>query len=362
MEPMRTPIDVLSANTGGYAHYRIPGLVLSPGGTLLAYCEGRRTLKWSHWAPTDVVLRRSIDGGRAWLDRQIIAEDGDHTLNNPVAISDRFSGCVHMLYCRDYAQVIYVRSDNDGLTFSEQVEITSVVESFRRDYDWNLIATGPGHGIQLSSGRLLVPVWLGRGKPANNGHPRAMHHTDIWVSVIYSDDHGSTWRRGDIVARNTLATPSPNETAAVQLSDGRVMLNMRTPSQNRRRLISISADGISGWSEPAYHADLFDPVCMAGMTHVERAGKRSIVFSNPDSQEFPITKDGRPYFPRRNLTLRRSNDEGRTWAKVSVIDRGPAGYSDLASTPGGEVFCLYERGGDANFVEALTLATIRLGD
>src|SRR2546429_160136 len=85
-------------------------------------------------------------------------------------------------------------------------------------YGWRLGATGPGHGIQLSSGRLLVPVWLALGT-AGNGHGPSVNAT------VYSDDHGATWHRGEIAVPDTPEFPSANETAAVQLADGRVMLN-----------------------------------------------------------------------------------------------------------------------------------------
>ena len=143
-----------------------------------------------------------------------MAKEGQITFNNPVAIVDR-AGPVHFLYCVDYGRCFYLRSDDDGVTFSKPVEITRTFEQFRKDYDCRVFATGPGHGIQLKSGRLVVPVWLSAGT-GNNGH-----HPSV-VAVIYSDDAGKTWQRGDIVANETDPLRDPNETAIVQLADGRV--------------------------------------------------------------------------------------------------------------------------------------------
>ena len=215
--PLLVEGDLFQADHGGYAHYRIPGLVVTARGTLLAYCEARKSTR-GDWGTIDILMRRSTDGGRSWEPprkvadppagvtknpvalAQKLAQPGEITLNNPVAIADTKTGAVHFLYCVEYARCFYRRSDDDGRTFTEPVEITPAFERFRPEYDWKVLATGPGHGIQLSGGRLLVPVWLSTGTGGHAHRPSA-------VSVIYSDDHGETWRRGDIVA----AHPDPVE-------------------------------------------------------------------------------------------------------------------------------------------------------
>ena len=257
-------LNLFEAGRGGYATYRIPGVVVTKSGAILAYCEARKsgTLDWNE---IDVVLRRSTDGGRTWDEPRVIARtpkgarpnpapvarkvhQTGKTTNNPVAIADPDSGAVHFLYCVNYQQCYVMHSDDDGKTFSPPAEITATFEKFRGDYGWKVIATGPGHGIRLaagaSAGRLLVPVWLSTSAGNNAHHPSC-------VSTIYSDDNGKTWSRGDIVANNTPDTPDPNETAAVALPDGTVLLNMRNESPKNRRLISTSKDGATGWSRPA---------------------------------------------------------------------------------------------------------------
>ena len=130
-EPLLEKTDLFEANTGGYAHYRIPGLVVTKRGTLLAYCEARKSTK-SDWGTIDIVLRRSTDGGKPWGPprkvvtppndvtknpvalAQNLARPGEVTLNNPVAIPDHQTGAVHFLYCVEYARCFYQRSDDDG--------------------------------------------------------------------------------------------------------------------------------------------------------------------------------------------------------------------------------------------------------
>ena len=333
---MPVKMDLFVAAEDGYATYRIPGIVVTQRGTILAYCAARKD-GIGDWADIDIALRRSLDGGRSWLPRQILVDAGKATADNPTAIIDRKSGAVHFLYQVNYARCFYMRSDDDGQTFTPAVDITSVFEQFRREYDWNVITPGPGHGIQLENGRLLVPVWLSTG-----GHS----HRPSCVSMIYSDDHGVTWHRGEVVAKHSETTPNPSETVAVQLRDGRVMLNIRNESRRYRRLVAFSADGATRWTEPVFDENLFEPVCMASLVRVApKPGETvsRILFANPDSRNNP-TKHGWCR-NRENLSIKASEDEGRTWVMSQVLEPGISGYSDLTASSEGTVYCFYERGG-----------------
>lgn len=343
-EPGLEKTDLFVANTGGYAHYRIPGIVATPRGTLLAYCEARKSTR-GDWGTIDVMLRRSTDGGRTWDPprrivtppkevaknpvalRQQLARADEVTINNPVAIVDRRKGTVHFLYCVEYARCYHMRSDDDGVTFSVPVDITPAFDAFRPEYDWKVLATGPGHGIELENGRLLVPVWLSTGTGGHAHRPSA-------VSVVFSDDQGATWRRGEIVVADPNPA-NPSETAAAQLADGRVMLNIRHESQPRFRGVTTSRDGATGWSPIRYDPQLPEPVCMGSLVHLADRGGDRLLFSNPHNP------DGRE---RRNLTVKLSNDGGRTWAFSRALEPGPSGYSDLAVEPDGTIACFYERG------------------
>jgi len=169
------------------------------------------------------------------------------------------------------------------------------------------------------------------------------------VSTIFSDDDGRTWHAGEIVVTHTPETPNPSETAAVELPDGRVMLNIRNESPRHRRLVSTSKDGATNWSKPQFDDTLVDPICMASMIRAEGA----LIFSNPAG-------DGRTK-ARTHLTLRLSPDSGSTWPHHRVLDEGIAGYSDLALTSDGKLHCLYEHGGvdgRATNTASLRLATL----
>src|SRR4051812_17246360 len=157
--PVPEKTDLWVGNTGGYAHYRIPGIVVTARGSLLAYCEARKDIR-GDWGTIDVLLRRSSDGGKTWdaprkivtppkgvgknpvALRQKLADPDEVTVNNPVAIVDRRGGAIHFLYCVEYARCYHMRSDDDGLTFSAPVDITPSFEAFRSEYDWKVLATG----------------------------------------------------------------------------------------------------------------------------------------------------------------------------------------------------------------------------
>jgi sialidase-1 len=335
--------NLWNAGVGGYQTYRIPGIVVTPHGTVLAYTSARRNLDLGDWSNIDIVLRRSTDGGRTWEASRRIAGDGHGTTDNPVAIVDHQTGAIHFLFQKNYARCFYMRSDDDGRTFSVPVDITYVFEQFRRDYDWHVMAPGVGHAIQLRSGRLLVPIWMAIGKQEG---PVMRAHRPSAVATIYSDDHGKTWKRGDIIVSNSDEIPNPSESMAVQLADGRVMMNIRNESTKHRRVVSISPDGISQWSTPRFDDQLYEPVCAASIVRYSARppeGRNRILFSNPDSESIPGV--GRFEFrARQNLTLRMSYDEGLTWPVQKVIDPGVTGYSDLAVSPDKTIYCIYESG------------------
>jgi sialidase-1 len=377
-EPFLDKTDLFEAGKGGYTLYRIPGIVATKSGAILAYCEARKGTG-SDWSTIDILLRRSTDGGKSWSAAQKIAQvEGPHrknpaalaqklvnaddvTYNNPVAIADRKTGAVHFLFCMEYMRCFYQRSDDDGRSFSRPVEITAALEAFRKDYDWQALATGPAHGIQLETGRLLVPVWLSRGTGGNAHRPSA-------VATIYSDDHGRTWQRGDIAATDSASLANPNETVAVELADGRVMLNMRNESKEHRRAVAISPDGATRWTAPAFDAQLKEPICMASICRYSKkpaAERNRLLFANPDNLERAVGKavPGQNR-DRKNLTVRLSEDEGKTWPVARSLEPGFSGYSDLAVGPDGTIYCLYERGStDGNYhymTRSLTVARFNI--
>ncbi|NBV22661.1 MAG: exo-alpha-sialidase [Proteobacteria bacterium] len=375
--PSIEKIDLFEAAKDGYALYRIPGVVVTKRGTVLAYCEARKSDR-GDWGQIDIMLRRSTNNGASWLPRAKIAEvpgpkaknpvalaqklatNDEVTYNNPVAIADAY-GTVHFLFCLEYARCFYMRTDDDGVTFSAPVEITSTFDQFRPGYNWKVLATGPGHGIQLKTGRLVVPIWLSLG---TGGHA----HRPSVTSVIYSDDLGRVWSHGEIAGPNEGEWNIPNETCAAQLADGRVLLNMRSESQANRRLLTTSRDGATGWSKPQFHEQLLEPICMASMVRLSEApasDKNRLLFSNPHNLDRADGKaapgKGRD---RKNVSVKLSYDEAVSWPVNKTVEPGFSGYSDLAVANDGTILLFYERGStdgkDIYRTGSLTLARFNL--
>ena len=178
--PSLERVDVFAEGDAGFVSYRIPGIVVSARGTVLAYAEARKFTAADR-GELEIHLRRSTDGGRSFGPARQIAHLGprlprnphmpedkrrkdlgspaEQTVNNPMLIATR-EGPVHLVYCVEYQRVFHARSEDDGLSWSAPVDITSVLERFRPEVPWQAVATGPGHGVQLRGGRLVVPVWL----------------------------------------------------------------------------------------------------------------------------------------------------------------------------------------------------------
>lgn len=358
-----TKVDVFVAGTEGHPIYRIPTLVMTGKGTLIAVCEARQKVG-GDWAEIDLVYRRSTDGGKTWGKQQVLADGNKYTggpnpaarrpkdrakeitCNNPVLIADPAQGIVHALYCIEYAKCFYCRSTDDGITFSEPIEITGTFDKFRPDYDWAVLGTGPAHGLVLKTGRLLVPIWLSTGKEGGGHRPSC-------VATIYSDDQGKTWQCGDIVV-NTPELKNPSETIAVELADGRVMLNIRSENPEHRRAVSISKNGATGWSKVKLDQQLYESICMASILRLR--DNEGIVFASPNPVGLGESEKSRK---RANMTLRLSNDQGESWPVTKVLHAGASAYSDLAQGSDGTVYCLYERDGHNIVCASFDLAWLR---
>ena len=317
--------DVFVSGTEGYHTFRIPALVVSPKGTLLAFCEGRKTGRGDH-GDIDLVLKRSTDGGQSWQEMQIVYEEGGEekiTIGNPCPVVDADTGTIWLPFTRDNDDVLVTSSDDDGVTWSKPRVITSSVKGD----DWDWYATGPGNGIQLTrgehKGRLVIPCDH-RVKGKGDWNQAGRSH------VIYSDDHGRTWQLGGVTDW------AMNECAAVELSDGRLMLNMRSYRGKKRRGVATSDDGGQSWSEVTDDATLIEPVCQASLIRYswpdDRIKKSLLLFSNPASES-----------GRVKLTVRLSEDEGATWPVSRLLYERSSAYSSLAVLADGQIGVLYER-------------------
>jgi sialidase-1 len=349
IEPLLT--NVFVSGTDGYHTYRVPAIVVTTNGTLLAFCEGRKSSR-SDTGKIDLLLKRSTDNGKTWSAQQIVRSDGENVCGNPTPVVDETTGVVWLLMTwnlgadgereinngtsKDTRRVFVTHSENNGITWARPLEITASVKKA----DWRWYATGPANGIQLTrgahKGRLVIPC--NHTEPNSGGPPVSRAH------VIYSDDHGATWQLGGSEDELT------NESTVVERADGSLLHNMRSYHKKNRRAVATSNDAGASWSRAKLDEALIEPVCQGSILRCswpEKGGRSRILFSNPASTK------------RENLTLRLSYDEGATWAASKVLHPGPSAYSCLAVLPDKSIACLFECGEKGPY-EKISLARIPL--
>ena len=342
--------DLFVSGQGGYVRYRIPALAVSTNGTVLAFCEARK-FTGSDSDQIDLFLRRSFDNGRTFGEVQVVATEEGWVCGNPAPVVDRDTGTIWLPFCKNLqdgpesmicegkaprtAWVTY--SQDDGATWAEPKEITADVKL----PEWSWYATGPCHGIQLKSGRLVIPC---DHIVLKDRHPR----DPTYSHIMYSDDHGQTWQIGGSADEGT------DESATVETVDGWLYLNCRNKYRlaegGNYRTVAWSGDGGESFATIVHDAALLEPICQASvcrLTDEERHDRNRVLFCNPDS----CTRD--------HLTVRLSYDECRTWPVARLLHEGPAAYSDLCVAPDMSVCCLYERGDEGPY-ERITLARFNL--
>ncbi|MBC9712430.1 exo-alpha-sialidase [Streptomyces sp. TRM66268-LWL] len=345
------------AGREGYASFRIPAVVRSRAGTLLAFCEGR-VASASDAGNIDIVLKRSTDGGRTWSPLSIAARNGDHLAGNPapVVLADGRILLVHMRNAASASEArirrgqasaadgrrVYVQhSDDDGLTWSGLREITAQTKK----PSWRWYATTPGHALQLASGRIVVP--------ANHSLPPAAGSGDDGTESRYngghcllSDDRGQSWRMG-YVDDSPDGLINVNETTAAQLPDGRVYFNTRndSPAPGNRAEAWSKDGGETLVKAFRPQACLTGPVVEGSVLQLEGG---PLLYSGPADPGH-----------RALMTLRASTDQGSTWGPVHTVSGVPAAYSDLVRIDERTLGLLYETG-DFTPYETITFRRIPL--
>lgn len=327
-----------------YAAIRIPAIVQSKSGTLLAVAEGR-PMDHDH-GKNDIILRRSTDGGTTWGELQVIAESGDDSLNDPSMLALSDPDRVFVVYHRypegyhgresghtklaelgyggpTNTQSFLIYSDDDGKTWSAPRDMTKVL---RRP---DAVAVGsPGNFIQLQhgphAGRLVLPIY--ENIPLGGGD--RMHE----LSSAYSDDLGETWQLGTRVSYAAIEGWG-TENQIAETGDGTLLMSARNQDGGVGRILSESKDGGATWSVARFETALETPPCMGSLVSVEGSDGKTILFHT-----LPNTEK-----ERRNGQLFRSVDGGATWTRDRLIYPGGFAYSALVVLKDGNLGCLYER-------------------
>lgn len=351
--PTADPIEtvVFQNGEGGYRCYRIPAIVKAPNGELLAFAEGRVT-DCGDFGDVEIVLRTSTDNGKTWGALRRAADNGTFQVGNAAPVFDltdpRFpNGRLFLLYNtgtvseadvragKAIREVWYVTSTDNGKSWSEPVNITTQVNrpnkpSVNAQYaftdDWRSYANTPGHALQLSQGAHKGRLFVAANHSA--GPPQAQFR-DYQAHGFYSDDHGKTWQLS-----SPIPYPGGNESTAAETSTGGVLMNIRNQSGDvKNRLLAYSPNAGTSWEPVRIAQDLPDPVCQGSMINYQPAGGKGVLlFGNANSQ----TK-------REKMTVRISQDDGKSWSVGREIYAGSSAYSDLVVQQDSRIGLLYEK-------------------
>ncbi len=339
-------IVLFRSGENGYDTYRIPAIVEAVDGSLLAFCEGRKSGRGDA-GDIDILMKRSEDGGKTWSSQKVLWDDGVNTCGNPCPVVDRMTGAVFLLLTHNLGhdhesdiirktaestRTVWVMSSKDhGVTWSEPREITSTT----KDPDWGWYATGPGNGIQIQHGPrkgwLIIPC--DHSYDDENGKERGGPF-EYGSHTIYSKDHGRTWELGGVIR------PKVNECQVVELisgngGNGTLLMNMRSYFGDHRRRHAVSYDGGLSWTEPQRVEELVEPVCQASMiSHrsTKNPGSSLLLYLNPAATN-----------RRHNMSIRVSVDNGKSWPYIQTLYPGPSAYSSMVALPD-QVGLLYEAG------------------
>ena len=347
--PAGTPLEGHGKGAKKFG-YRIPSLLVTEGGSVLAFSERRIGLH-DH-AQNDIVLKRSTDGGKTWGPEIVVVEDGMNSINDPLTVQLK-SGRIVMMYARfpygrhsrasgwvKMAELGYdnpalniltftTTSDDDGKTWSKPVDISRSVKTER-----TLNANTPGHMIQLekgpNKGRIVTGLWQTIPvKQADGSMGR-----EWLVTCAYSDDQGVTWKSTPPL-KDVSGKGYPNECQVIEASNGDVVMISRNQGGEKFRKKAISKDGGITWSDIQIDPTMPSVACMGGLARgpVKANGEWDLFASFPSNAG------------RKNGQIALSTDHGQTW-QIKKIIPGAFAYSCVFMAPDGKsLLCLYESSG-----------------
>ena len=349
-------VNIVGNGANGYASYRIPAIIKTPDGGLLAFMEGRVNSS-ADFGNIKILAQKSMDNGKNWGTAAVVAQNGNIQADNAAPVVDYTdpaypNGRIFLFYCTGnntqanvtqlvgVREVFYTTSTDNGKTWSAPVNITlQVHHAYQPAYNpayndplkWSAYATGPGHALQVTqgnyAGRIVVPFNHGVYTTQTN-----------YAAAFYSDDHGKTFHISPDV------TMQSDETTAAELPGGGIILNSRDQYLGvPARILSFDNAGAlnstTQWGS-AFNAGLPEPVCEGSMlNYTTPAGAKVLLFANPTNT-----------YTRSQIGVRQSFDGGKTWTQAYIVDPGTSAYSDIVALPNGHIGIIYEASNNIQFV------------
>ena len=316
--------------TQGHKGFRIPALISLPNNVLCAFAEGRIN-SLSDYAHMNLVMKRSEDGGKSWGDLQILMRNEDGLqIHNPCPIFDKNTQELILLVTKNRKTPYLLKSKDFGKTWSSPKVIENI-----NPHGWTFNGPSPGHGIQLDSGRLVVSGMYNLEEP---------NVDKSWGTYFfYSDDHGETWQLGHDFALGA------NECLSAALGNDRIFMIARPNKRDEKfKLTAYSEDGGITATKQEYNYDLPSPICQSSIVGCDTEDHtRKLVYSGPILDR------------RAQLTVRISDDEGKSFPHTRLIYEKYSGYSDLTIMNDGTVGILFECGSGV-MLEAIAFARFKL--
>lgn len=292
--------------------YRIPSLVTTTNGTLIAAIDERNNscgdLKWNR--DINIVIRKSFDDGKTWTKiEKIVDYPLGRSASDPSMIVDRKTNEIFLFFnymdldnAKDIYRFMVIKSSDHGKNWSEPFEITNNI--IKKGWEKDFMFITSGRGIQTKDGTLLhCLVNLNKG-----------------THVFGSKDHGKSWFLID-----TPLSPG-DESKIVELSNGNWLVNSRVNS-NDSRYSHISKDNGQTWATYK-NKDLQDPGCNASLINYDEL----LLFTNAFDSKY-----------RKNLSLSVSKDQGKTWAENQTIYAGESAYSSITKLKNGDIGVFFEK-------------------
>jgi sialidase-1 len=310
-------------------NFRIPSLVCTVKGTLIALADRRPNGGKDLPADIDLAIRRSTDNGKTWTPIQTIIDlPAPNGASDAAMLVDRKTGHIWIAFTVGYNAGIaqaqkgltgrtavshLLCSEDDGMTWSKPINIGPQV----KDPEFKWMGFGPGAGSSMADGTLTFSCY------ANKDGVK-----DLFAFAIISEDNGKTWKRTEPYTTYTC------ESQMVALSDGRWMACARDRKRGGTRMVAYSSDRGKTWTPMAPEPQLPCPQCQAGLIRITHpnAPKGLLIYTGPQAKATG----------RANGMVRISDDDGKTWQYNQLIVSGSFAYSTPTLLSDGRLGVIYE--------------------